>query len=41
MIESFAVGLIIGRGGDNIKEIQKKTNTRIHFKDELATEEFR
>jgi len=35
------VGLVIGRGGENIKEIQKKTNTRIHMKDELATDTIR
>ena len=34
-------GLVIGRGGQNIKEIQTRSNTRIHFKDELATEEYR
>ena len=32
---------VIGRGGDTIKEIQRKTNTRIHFKDELATDSVR
>jgi hypothetical protein len=31
----FKVGAIIGRGGDNVKEIQRKTNTRIDFKDDL------
>jgi len=34
-------GLVIGRGGQNIKEIQTRSNTRIHFKDELSTEEYR
>ena len=28
------VGATIGRGGENIKEIQRKTNTRIDFKDD-------
>nr|CAD7449793.1 unnamed protein product [Timema bartmani] len=35
------VGVIIGRGGSNIKSIQDQTNTKIHFKDELETDEFR
>jgi len=35
------VGIVIGRQGSNIREIQAKTETRIHFKDELETEEFR
>lgn len=34
-------GIVIGRGGQTIREIQSRTNTRIHFKDELETEEFR
>ena len=34
-------GLVIGRGGQTIKEIEKRSNTRIHFKDELSTKEFR
>lgn len=34
-------GIVIGRGGQTIREIQSKSNTRIHFKDELATEDFR
>ena len=32
---------VIGKGGDTIKEIQHKTNTRIHFKDELETDIYR
>ena len=32
---------VIGRGGDTIKEIQRRTNTRIHFKDELQTDNVR
>ena len=35
------VGKVIGRGGRHLKEIEVKTNTRIHFKDEPATEDFR
>ena len=35
------VGKVIGRGGRNLKEIEVKTNTRIHFKDELETDDFR
>jgi len=35
------VGIVIGRQGSNIREIQAKTETRIHFRDELETEEFR
>lgn len=27
-------GIVIGRGGANVREIQDKTRTRIHFKDE-------
>ena len=29
------VGAVIGRGGENIKEIQRKTKTRIDFKDDV------
>lgn len=36
-----SVGIVIGRQGANIREIQAKTGTRINFKDELETEEFR
>ena len=32
---------VIGKGGDTIKEIQRKTNTRIHFKDDLETDNIR
>ena len=35
------IGYVIGRGGDTIKEIQRRTNTRIHFKDELETDSIR
>ena len=34
-------GIVIGRGGQTIKEIQSRSNTRIHFKDELSTKDFR
>ena len=34
-------GIVIGRGGQTIKEIQSKSSTKINFKDELATEKFR
>jgi transcription antitermination factor NusA-like protein len=33
-IPADQVGAIIGRGGENIKEIQRKTKTRIDFKDD-------
>ena len=33
-IPSESAGLVIGRGGENVKNIQRRTNTRIHFKDE-------
>jgi len=36
-----SVGVVIGRDGSNIKEIQAKTDTRINFKDELETETHR
>ena len=35
------IAYVIGKGGDTIKEIQRKTNTRIHFKDELETDTLR
>ena len=35
------VGRVIGRGGRNLKEVEAKTSTRIHFKDELETDTFR
>ena len=31
-------GVVIGRQGSTIREIQNKTNTRIHFKDESETD---
>ena len=34
-------GIVIGRGGRTIKEIQAQTDTKIHFKDEKATNENR
>nr|CAD7263816.1 unnamed protein product [Timema shepardi] len=40
-IPKDCVGVIIGRGGSNIKSIQDQTNTKIYFKDELETDEFR
>jgi len=40
-IPKESVGVVIGREGSNIKEIQAKTNTRINFKDELETETHR
>ena len=36
-----SVGVVIGRDGSNIKEIQARTDTRINFKDELETETHR
>ena len=36
-IPKESVGLVIGREGSNIREIQAKTDTRINFKDELET----
>lgn len=35
------VGLVIGRGGETIKEIQRKTSTRIDFKDAGPQENYR
>jgi len=35
------VGIVIGRQGANIREIQAKTETRLNFKDELETEDYR
>jgi len=40
-IPKDSVGLVIGRQGANIREIQAKTETRINFRDELETEEYR
>ena len=36
-----SVGVVIGRQGSNIREIQAKTETRINFRDELETETHR
>ena len=33
-IPSRDAGFVIGRRGENIRDIQEKTNTRIHFLDE-------
>jgi hypothetical protein len=33
-IPKDCVGVVIGRGGSSVKEIQEKTDTRIIFKDE-------
>ena len=33
-VDADNAGLVIGRRGENIKEIQRKTNTRINFQDE-------
>ena len=35
------VGVVIGRGGSNIREIQTRTDTEINFRDELETESYR
>lgn len=40
-IPADSVGLVIGRGGSTIKEIQLKSDTRINFKDEKASDEYR
>uniref|UniRef100_A0A1B6LIZ4 Tudor domain-containing protein n=1 Tax=Graphocephala atropunctata TaxID=36148 RepID=A0A1B6LIZ4_9HEMI len=40
-IPKATVGVVIGRGGSNIKEIQQETDTRIHFKDHEDDEEYR
>jgi len=40
-IPKDSVGIVIGRQGSNIREIQAKTDTRINFKDELESDEFR
>ena len=40
-IPKECVGVVIGRGGITIKGIQEKTDTKIHFKDELETEQHR
>ena len=36
-IPKESVGVVIGREGSNIREIQATTDTRINFKDELET----
>lgn len=40
-IPKESVGIVIGRQGSNIREIQSKTETRINFKDEMETETHR
>ncbi|KAK7861624.1 hypothetical protein R5R35_010127 [Gryllus longicercus] len=40
-IPKDCVGVVIGRGGANIKEIQDKSETKINFKDEQPEENFR
>lgn len=40
-IPKSSVGVIIGRGGSNIKKIQEECNARISFKDEGENENFR
>ncbi|KAG8263013.1 hypothetical protein J6590_041784 [Homalodisca vitripennis] len=40
-IPNSVVGVVIGRGGSNIKDIQQKTETRINFKEEDDNEEYR
>ncbi|XP_054268565.1 tudor and KH domain-containing protein homolog [Macrosteles quadrilineatus] len=39
-IPKSVVGVVIGRGGSNVKDIQEKTDTRIYFKD-MEDDEFR
>jgi len=40
-IPKDSVGVVIGRQGANIRDIQAKTDTRINFKDELETDTHR
>lgn len=39
-IPKSVVGVVIGRAGSNIKDIQEKTDTRIHFKDKGKFQSF-
>jgi predicted PilT family ATPase len=39
-IPAEVAGAVIGRGGENIKEIQRKTMTKIDFKDGKIIESF-
>ena len=39
-VDADNAGLVIGRKGENIKEIQRKTNTRINFQDERTYSSF-
>ncbi|KAL1109972.1 hypothetical protein AAG570_014081, partial [Ranatra chinensis] len=38
-VPTESVGIVIGRGGSNIKQIQERTNTRINFKETRDTDE--
>lgn len=40
-IPKDCVGVVIGRGGSSVKDIQEKTDTRIIFKDELGNDQYR
>lgn len=40
-IPKSSVGVVIGRGGSTIKSIQEDTNTRINFRDDCESEDFR
>ncbi|XP_039299293.1 tudor and KH domain-containing protein homolog [Nilaparvata lugens] len=40
-IPKDTIGVVIGRAGSNIKEIESKSNTRIRFNDDVADDEFR
>jgi len=37
IIDEKDAGLIIGRRGENIRELERRTNTKIHFKDECES----
>lgn len=40
-IPKESIGIVIGRGGNNIKEIQAISDTKINFKDEKVTDEYK
>lgn len=40
-IPKESVGIVIGRGGNTIKEIQSKSDTKINFKEEKVTDEYK
>lgn len=40
-IPKSSIGVIIGRGGSNIKKIQEECGARVSFKDEVENEDFR